>query len=64
MLVLRLQIASIIFEIKIVPTDCPIRVSQSFAAIFKVSRDLFFLLFFKQNWVGRVRATTFQIGMA
>ena len=39
---LHLHIASIIFEIKIVPTDCSIRVSQSFAAIFKMSHDLIF----------------------
>ena len=39
---LHLQIASIIFEIKIVPIDCSIRVSRSFAAVFMVSRDLFF----------------------
>ena len=42
MLVLRLQIASIVFEIKIVPAYCSIRVSRSFAAIFKVPRDLIF----------------------
>ena len=34
MLILRLQIASIVFEIKIVPTDCSIRVS-SFAALLR-----------------------------
>ena len=44
-MVLHLQIASIIIEIKIVPTDCSIRVFRSFAATFKVSRDLFLLLF-------------------
>ena len=44
MLVLRLQIASIIIGSKLyqLSTDCSIRVSRSFAAIFKVLRDLFF----------------------
>ena len=44
---LHLQIARIIFEIKIVPIDCSIRVSRSFAAVFMVSRDLFFLFLIK-----------------
>ena len=47
MLVLHLQIASIIFEIKIVLTDCSIRVSQSVAAILRHHVIFFFLFLLK-----------------